>query len=158
MVIVSAEWAPNQSGCGTKGPFPFAEDDFNFDLCLAGWNTAFFCEDQEADVESSYGGAYVLDPPETGGCILLSLFAYDTSTMRLMARPKGAQPLVPPAMNTTHMGDEPKWVPSNKPGVPKVWPASEGSSSRQRKLFNPAKGSQTASLFSDSLQFAWVEQ
>ncbi|KAJ4179362.1 hypothetical protein NW767_014646 [Fusarium falciforme] len=146
-VMVSAEWAPDQSGCGTKEPFPFAEDDFNFDLCLAGWNTAFFCEDQEADVESSYGGAYVLDPPKTGGCILLSLFAYDTSTMRLMAHPKGVQPLVPPTVNTTHMGEEPTWVPSNRPGVPKVWPASDGSSSRQRNLFNSAKGSQAASLF-----------
>lgn len=135
-VIVSAEWAPDQSGCGTKEPFPFAEDDLNFDLCLAGWNTAFFCEDQEADVESSYGGAYVLDPPETGGCILLSLFAYDTSTMRLLALHNGIQPLVPPMINTTHVGDEPTWVPSSKPGIPRVWPASDSSSSIQRKLFN----------------------
>ncbi|KAJ3540811.1 hypothetical protein NM208_g4894 [Fusarium decemcellulare] len=144
-VIVSAEWAPDQSGCGTKESFPFAEDDLNFDLCLAGWNMAFFCEDQEADVESSYGGAYVLDPPETGGCILLSLYAYDTSTMRLVARPKGWKPLVPPTVNTTHMGDESQWVPSNKLNVPKVWPASKGSSSKHKELFSPARSSQTAS-------------
>lgn len=101
-VEVSAKWAPDQR---TKEAFPFADDELNFGRCLNGWNTDFFGEDQDADVDESYGGAYVLDPPVTGGCILLSLYAYSTSSRRLMARLEGS--LIPPtAMNITYIGDE----------------------------------------------------
>lgn len=149
-VIVSAEWAPDQSGCGSKEPFPFAEDDLNFDRCLDGWTTAFFCEDEDAEVESSYGGAYVLDPPQTGGCILLSLFAYDTSAMRLMAVPPGGRRLPPVSINVTHADDGPVWVPNNRPGVPEAWPASK-STSKHRKLFVPDKSGQVVNPSSSVL-------
>ncbi|KAH6949099.1 family 3 carbohydrate esterase, partial [Fusarium avenaceum] len=127
-VIVSAKWAPDQTGCGDKEVFAFAPDKPNFNLCLAGWSAGFYCEDPEGDFESSYGGAYVLDPPETGGCILMSLYAYDTSTMRLAAHPEGVEgPWAPSMINKTHIDDNPVWVPSEDANGIIFWPASGGS-------------------------------
>ncbi|CAG1976172.1 unnamed protein product [Fusarium graminearum] len=140
-VIVSAKWAPDQEGCGDKEPFSFSEGAINHDLCPRAWNTNFYCEDPEnGDNEVSYGGAYVLDLPESGGCLLLSLYAYDTSTMRLKALPKGAESMIPSRMNVTRVGHEPKWKDSNRPGIKQVWPVAEGSSPGGRKTLKPARG------------------
>ncbi|KAF9768889.1 hypothetical protein IL306_013736, partial [Fusarium sp. DS 682] len=127
-VIVSAKWAPDQSGCGDKEAFSFADDGWNRMLCLDGWDANWSCPDNDEDRESSYGGAYVLDPPERGGCILLSLYAYDTSTMRLKALPKGAESPIPPMMNITHMGEKKEWVANDKSDGRQMWPVAEGSS------------------------------
>ncbi|CCT63634.1 related to acetylxylan esterase [Fusarium fujikuroi IMI 58289] len=126
-VIVSAKWAPDQSGCGDKEPFSFSEDDWNHDLCLGGWTAGYSCPNDEEDRQSSYGGVYVLDPPENGGCLLLSLYAYDTSTMRLKALPKGAESLIPPVMNVTHMGEKKEWIANDKFDGRRMWPVAEGT-------------------------------
>ncbi|KAG4277787.1 chitinase [Fusarium proliferatum] len=126
-VIVSAKWAPDQSGCGDKEPFSFSEDDWNHDLCLGGWTAGYSCPNDEEDRQSSYGGAYVLDPPENGGCLLLSLYAYDTSTMRLKALPKGAESLIPPVMNVTHMGEKKEWIANDKFDGRRMWPVAEST-------------------------------
>ncbi|KAM0399178.1 hypothetical protein ACHAPZ_007073 [Fusarium culmorum] len=140
-VIVSAKWAPDQEGCGDKEPFSFSEGAINHDLCPRAWNTNFYCEDpKNGDNEVSYGGAYVLDLPESGGCLLLSLYAYDTSTMRLKALPKGEESMIPSRMNVTRVGHEPKWKDSNRPGIKQVWPVAEGSSPGGRKTLKPARG------------------
>ncbi|KAJ4243319.1 hypothetical protein NW762_014829 [Fusarium torreyae] len=131
-VIVSAKWAPDQEECGDREPFPFSEGAINHDLCPRAWNLDFYCQGPKGpkgpNGETSYGGAYDLDPPETGGCILLSLYAYDTSTMRLKALPKGAESIIPSRMNVTRIGHEPKWEDSSRPSIKQVWPVSEGSS------------------------------
>ncbi|KAG7415143.1 hypothetical protein Forpe1208_v006838 [Fusarium oxysporum f. sp. rapae] len=126
-VIVSAKWAPDQSGCGNKEAFSFAEDDWNHDLCLYGWDATYSCPDDEDDWQSSYGGAYVLDPPKNGGCLLLSLYAYDTSTMRLMALPEGAESPIPPTMNVTHIGEKKQWVVNDKSDGRRMWPVAGGT-------------------------------
>ncbi|KAM5388054.1 hypothetical protein ACJA88_001314 [Fusarium oxysporum] len=126
-VIVSAKWAPDQSGCGDKEAFSFAEDDWNHDLCLDGWDAAYSCPDDEDDRQSSYGGAYVLDPPKNGGCLLLSLYAYDTSTMRLKALPEGAGSPIPPMMNVTYVGEKKQWVANDKSDGRRMWPVAEGT-------------------------------
>ncbi|KAF7539602.1 hypothetical protein G7Z17_g12400 [Cylindrodendrum hubeiense] len=137
-VVVSAKWAADQSGCDDKDSFTFADDDDSFGDCLDAWNTDFFCEDQHGDAEDSYGGAYVLDSPV--GCVLFSLYAYDTSSLALMARPNsGVALLGPPAMNITHMGDEPIWEHGNKTSGSAAWSTSKDTSSDHPKLFSVAE-------------------
>ncbi|KAF4496330.1 acetylxylan esterase [Fusarium agapanthi] len=126
-VVVSAKWAPDQSGCGEKEPFSFSGDDWNHDLCSGGWTADYSCPNDVEDRQSSYGGAYVLDPPENGGCLLLSLYAYDTSTMRLKALPKGSESLIPSVMNVTHMGEKKEWIANDKYDGRRMWPVAEGT-------------------------------
>jgi uncharacterized Zn-finger protein len=132
--------ALDQKECGDKEPFPFSDGAISHDLCLQAWNIDFYCQGPKGpNGETSYGGAYVLDPPEAGGCILLSLYAYDTSTMRLRALPKGAELMIPLRMNVTRIGHEPVLKDNSRPGVKEVWPVSEDSSSGDRKSLKPAR-------------------
>jgi len=78
-VIAAANWATDQTGCGTEQDFPFNE---NSDECLAGWSTDFYCVNEDGSETTSYGGAYVLEPPGGVGCILISLFAFSSSSKR----------------------------------------------------------------------------
>ena len=84
-VVASAKWAPNQSGCGPKEAFPFSANQLNWGMCLNDWTTDFYCMDESVPRNTSYGGAYVLNPPVTGGCILLSLYAFKPANDRLLA-------------------------------------------------------------------------
>lgn len=118
-VVVSAKWATDQTGCGTKEAFHFADDQSNFESCLRAWNIPFSCTDPDAT--SSFGSAYVFDPPIIGGCLLLRLYAYSTSSLKVGAGLEGA--LAPAVMNITHMGDVKYRV--NKPNAPLVWPTSK---------------------------------
>ncbi|KAH7244874.1 hypothetical protein B0J15DRAFT_500889 [Fusarium solani] len=128
-VVVSAKWATDQTGCGTKEAFHFADDESNFKSCLRAWNIPFFCTDPDAT--SSFGGAYVFDPPITGGCLLLRLYAYSTSSLKARAGLEGA--LAPAVMNITHMGDVKHRV--NRPNAPLVWPSSKSEDGPS--LFSP---------------------
>lgn len=70
-VYAVAAWADDQSGCGDEGALDFS--DFG---CDDGWDTDFFCVDEEGSEDTSYGGGYVLRTNNDEGCILLSLYAH----------------------------------------------------------------------------------
>ncbi|KAL7795689.1 hypothetical protein V8C43DRAFT_304570 [Trichoderma afarasin] len=142
-VVASAGWAPNQAGCGAKQSFPFASDEMNSELCLEAWSTDFFCENEDDSSEkTSYGGAYVLEPPNTGGCILISLYAYSKVAQPLIGKPS-KQPLIPPASNITHPGDKFSWKHGNKTGGHQIWPTSKNTVSKNgAELFSQAEISQ----------------
>jgi hypothetical protein len=78
-VIAAASWAKDQTGCGAEANFPF---NANSDECLEGWSTDFFCANEDGSETTSYGGAYVLEPPGSVGCILISLYAFSTSSSK----------------------------------------------------------------------------
>jgi hypothetical protein len=133
-VIAAASWAQDQTGCGTETNFPF---NANSDECLDGWSTDFYCTNEDGSETTSYGGAYVLEPPGNGGCILISLYAYSTSGSKRWLSFRG-------------VGDSPGHVVYNSTAghtnitalrqnatAPSVWPVSDDLSQVQGKhLFN----------------------
>ncbi|KAK4074554.1 CAZyme family CE3 [Trichoderma aggressivum f. europaeum] len=138
-VVVSAGWAPDQTKCGDEQPFPFADDELNSGLCLNAWSTDFYCKNETGTQTTSYGGAYVLQPPNTGGCILLSLYAYSKAEQPLISKPS-KHPFIPPFSNVTHIGDKFSWKHDNKTGVRQIWPSSKSKSSKNRaELFSQAE-------------------
>ncbi|KAF3066283.1 hypothetical protein CFAM422_009276 [Trichoderma lentiforme] len=135
-VYVSIGWAPDQTNCGDEQPFPLADNEVDSELCLAAWSTDFYCTNETGTQTTSYGGAYVLKPPKTGGCILLSLYGYSKSEQPLISKPS-KHPFIPPVANVTHKGDKFSWKHDNKTGDHQIWPFSRSKSSNNRaQLFS----------------------
>lgn len=72
-VIVSAEWAEDQTGCGDKVDVPLSKFG-----CTAFFTPPWLnCGGTDDEDSESYGGAWVFDSGKRqyGGCILISMFS-----------------------------------------------------------------------------------
>lgn len=105
-VVASIKWAVDQSSCGPKRSLPLYIKG-NIDACIQPWDINYSCRTKD-DTDSNiiYGGAYIFNT-EGGGCVLVSLYAYDARNQ--FFRGSGANPLEPPAYNLTLPGPIPKW-------------------------------------------------
>ena len=131
-VIAAASWALDQTGCGTEQDFPFNE---NSDECLDGWSTDFYCGDEGGSETTSYGGAYVLEPPGSVGCILISLYAYSTSSSKrgLSFRGVGVSP--GPVVYNSTVGHTNITALRLNATAPAVWFSSDLSQADRKHLF-----------------------
>ncbi|KAL7934262.1 hypothetical protein V8C35DRAFT_327188 [Trichoderma chlorosporum] len=150
-VIASIGWAPDQTGCRDEQPFPMADTKADAQLCQAAWDLDYFCDSSDT-AQSSYGGAYVYVTKD-GGCVLISLYAYDKSAapeLLVKASPKQPpkQPIIPSRSNITHVGDKISWKYGNKTSGRQVWSTSKITSSKKRaELFSQAE---TGQIFNSS--------
>ena len=134
-VIAAAAWAQNQAGCGTEQDFSFSAQP---DFCLAGWSTDYYCTDESGTGSdpTSYGGAYVLEPPGSVGCILLSLYAYSTSSSKRWLSIPGVSP-GPVIYNSTAEHKNLTALQHHANGtVPSMWPVASQGNGNHPALFN----------------------
>nr|POE47705.1 hypothetical protein CFP56_01036 [Quercus suber] len=67
-IVVSAAWAPDQTGCEPEGSYTFNAEPSTYQRS---WELDFDCTDESTIASTSYGGGYVLNT--TVGCILFTL-------------------------------------------------------------------------------------
>jgi hypothetical protein len=133
-VIAEAQWATDQTGCGTEQDFPF---NANSEECLDGWGTDFYCVNEDGTETTSYGGAYVLEPPGNTGCLLISLYAYTTSGSKRGLSFRGVGHSPGPVVYNSTVGHTNTTALRQNATVPSVWPVSDNLSQVHRShLFN----------------------
>ena len=129
-ITVAADWAADQSGCGSKVEFQFSGTEVAYQECFSGWNTDFYCTDLEGDLKSSFGGSYVLKTPSSG-CLFLSLYAHKPSSSAKVA----AAGVPPPVPSRTLSGGLASASGVSVNGTSSPWPDLVAGSSRPA-LFN----------------------
>ncbi|KAK5715822.1 hypothetical protein LTR17_016576 [Elasticomyces elasticus] len=72
-IVVRADWAEDQTGCGDKKDFWFTQHAQLGFICALGWRPLFECGVNELQ---SYGGWYIMNTTDSG-CLKFSLYAED---------------------------------------------------------------------------------
>lgn len=133
-VVAAASWAADQTGCGTEADFPF---NANSDECLEGWSTDFYCVDEDSSASTSYGGAYVLEPPGNVGCILISLNAYSTSSSKRASWLTGPGTNLDPVVYNSTADQLNGTALQQSATAPHIWSASNNTLlAHKSRLFN----------------------
>lgn len=119
-VIISADWAKDQTGCSAQKPYEFAKNLAAYERCRNSWLGGFYCNGEDTYAgSSSFGGAYVFD--DFNGCIVFDIH----TRPKLGTSGQNKRGLGYGLMSNVSFPA----VLSNSSGLADVWPEFDGVSS-----------------------------